>query len=139
MDDELSPCDDIDNLYDQYPDAVGNSNHADFPKFVAELRALAETGDSEAALALGEELWMPGLGQRLDEAYKWYYVGLSQEGYSVEWNDQNHDPPHYRGPVGDFRNESVVSDLVVKLGWNRVRQLDQEAAQWMAERGLSGG
>lgn len=72
---------------------------------------------------------MPGLGPRPEEAYKWYYI---------DWDDRNHRPPYYCGPDGDFRNESIVSELVVMLGWDRVRQLDAEAAQWLAERGLPG-
>ena len=34
---------------------------------------------------------------------------------------------------GDFRNESMVSQLVIELGWERVRQLDLEAARWLAD------
>ena len=139
MDDDLSLYGDVGDLYDRHADAVGNPDHPDFPKFVAELQAFVEAGHADVARALGEELSMPGLGHRPDEAYKWYYIGLSQEGYSVDWDDRNHRPPYYCGPDGDFRNESIVSDLVVMLGWDRVRQLDQEAAQWMAERDLSGG
>lgn len=42
-------------------------------------------------------------------------------------------PPHYRGGDGDFRNESMVSELVTKLGFDRVRELDIEAAMWVAK------
>jgi hypothetical protein len=59
---------------------------------------------------------------------------LCQQGYSVGWKDHNRTPPYYCGPVGDFRNESTVGELVVELGWDRVRQLDQEAARWLAEQ-----
>ena len=71
-----------------------------------------------------------------EAAYRWYYIALSQDGYSVQFEDINLDPPYYCGPDGDFRNESMVSELVVLLGWDRVRQLDKEAAEWMSERGL---
>ena len=96
-------------------------------------RVVCKTGHAEAARSLADEL----VWSRPEEAYKWYYIGLSQQGYSVGWHDENHSPPYYCGPVGDFRNVAMVSDLVVSLGWERVRQLDEEAAQWMAANGIA--
>jgi hypothetical protein len=108
---------------------------AAYRQAVADLRTLAQRGDMSAAEVLAEELALYGSTRDdLEEAYKWYYVSLSQQGYSVGWEDHNHTPPHYCGPVGDFRNEPMVSDLVTILGWDRARQLDQEAARWLAEQ-----
>jgi hypothetical protein len=101
---------------------------------IEDLRQRAESGDVEAAHELAEIIAFPGPHFDPQAAYKWYYIALSQQGYSVGWEDCNHTPPHYCGPVGDFRNECMVSDLVVMLGWERIRQLDKEAEQWLAER-----
>jgi hypothetical protein len=57
------------------------------------------------------------------------------QGYSVEFADQNGTPPDYGGPVGDFRNESMVSGLVSELGFERAQILDREAAEWLSRRG----
>jgi hypothetical protein len=54
----------------------------------------------------------------------------------VAFADQNDDPPYYGGPVGDFRNESMVSELVTELGFERVRELDVLAAGWMETHGI---
>lgn len=107
----------------------------EFQRVLADLRTLAEAGHVNAAHALANELALHGPNHDPEAAYKWYYISLSQQGYTVGWEDHNHTPPHYCGPVGDFRNESMVSELVIKLGWERVRQLDTEAASWLAEHG----
>jgi hypothetical protein len=51
-------------------------------------------------------------------------------GYSVAFADENKDPPYYCGPVGDFRNEGQVADLVIESGFEKVQQLDIEASKW---------
>jgi hypothetical protein len=136
MDEDFSLYGDTSDLRDRHGEAGRNPNHPDYPKFLAELESFAEAGHAHAAEALGDELATPGPHYKPDLAYKWYYIGLSQQGYSVGWEDHNHTPPHYCGPVGDFRNESTPSQLVSGLGWDRVHQLDREAAQWLTDRGL---
>ena len=102
-----------------------------FIEALAHLREFAENGSIEAAKFFGELLAFPGPAHDPSEAYKWYYVGLSQSGYSVDFEDTGSGMPFYCGPVGDFRNESMVSDLVVELGIDKIHQLDREAASWM--------
>jgi len=104
---------------------------AQFIAAVRQLQEFAENGCVDAAIFLGEILALPGPVYSPAEAYKWYYIGLSQSGYTVEYNDQNQTPPHYCGPVGDFRNESLVSELILTLGLNKIRELDGEAAAWL--------
>jgi hypothetical protein len=107
-----------------------------FVEALAGLRDFAEDGSIEASKFLGELLALPGPSRDPVEAYKWYYVGLSQCGYSVKFEDENKTPPHYCGPVGDFRNESMVSELVLELGFKKIRELDSEAEAWLtANRG----
>jgi hypothetical protein len=107
---------------------------AEFRRCVEQLRGLAEGGSQDAAEYLAEILALDGPLHDAEAAYKWYYVVLSQQGYTVEFRDQNNTPPYYGGPDGDFRNESMVSGLVAELGFARVQQLDNEAAQWLSSR-----
>jgi len=137
MEDDLLQYGDVGDIYERYSDVATDPTHAKYPVFLAELVLFAEAGHSEAAESLGEELSRPGPHYRPDEAYKWYFIGLFQNGYSIDWVDHNNDPPYYCGKDGDFRNESMVSELVVELGWDRVRQLDSEATQWLTDYGLT--
>jgi len=104
-----------------------------FRTALKKLTHLAEAGCVEAAEAVAEIFAIPGPHRRPEAAYRWYYIALCQQGYSVRFMDKNNDPPYYCGPVGDFRNESMVSDLVTELGFERAHQLDAEAATWLKE------
>jgi hypothetical protein len=120
-------------LNERYKRLFSEDREMSSKQFLDELRTLANNGHVDAAQGLADELALSGSQRDTEEAYKWYYISLSKQGYSVGWEDHNRTPPHYCGPIGDFRNESMVSELVVKLGWEKVRQLDQEVAQWLAE------
>lgn len=109
----------------------------DAPAFraaVDQLSVHAEAGNLEAAEYLAEILALSGPVHDAANAYKWYYVVLSQQGYSVEFADVNGTPPNYCGPVGDFRNEAMVSGLVEELGFEQVTELDNEARHWLSSR-----
>lgn len=86
---------------------------------------------SDYGRQLGEIYAFSKVYEDYEKAYYFYYIGYSQDGYSVGFKDQNHDPPYYGGPVGDFRNESVVSGLVVELGFDKVKQIDHKAREWL--------
>jgi hypothetical protein len=109
---------------------------AKFLSALDKLRHLAEAADMDACEALAEVLCTESLHSDPAGAYRWYYIALSQQGYSVGFHDLNHSPPHYGGEVGDFRNESMVSDLVSTLGFEKVQELDREAAAWLSAHGL---
>src|SRR5262249_5698787 len=97
---------------------------AEFGKVVEDLRETAEAGHVEAEKALADLLAKQGAHYDPESAYKWYYIALAQEGYNVRFEDQNETPPYYCGPIGDFRNESMISALVAVLGFDKVRSLD---------------
>ncbi len=105
---------------------------------IPDLERLAQGGHWDAAFELASILYRPGPHHDSESAYKWFYISLSQQGYAVTFVDENHTPPHYCGPVGDFRNECMVSDLVTELGFDKVRSLDAEAARWLADKGHGG-
>ena len=106
---------------------------------VSDLQEMAEAGDVRAALELADVLALEGPHYDPESAYKWYYIALSQEGYSVGFEDRNQTPPYYCGPVGDFRNESMVSELVKTLGFDKVRSLDAQASHWLLDKGARSG
>ena len=121
---------------DQIEAAEKNPGSSQYGAAMKSLEKVAEAGSVEAAEAVAEFFALPGPHCDPEAAYRWYYVGLSQQGYSTVFADQNHDPPYYCGPVGDFRNESMVSELVTNLGFERVKELDALAAEWMKARGV---
>jgi hypothetical protein len=122
-------------------DAIGEQldahwEHQDSQAFrdgVSRLEHLAKGGSADAAEFLAEILALHGPLHDASSAYKWYYVALSTRGYTVEFNDRNGSPPYYCGPDGDFRNESMVSALVVELGFDRIRELDRETVAWLIQ------
>ncbi|MDJ0740908.1 MAG: hypothetical protein QNJ91_14425, partial [Gammaproteobacteria bacterium] len=111
--------------------ASGPRNGELFFDALRRLHALAESGSIEGARLLAEILAFPGPVHDAEQAYKWYYIALSQMGYSVTFQDTGEGAPSYCGRVGDFRNESLVNDLVDLLGIEKIHQLDSEAAEWL--------
>src|SRR5260221_8132754 len=85
-----------------------------FRSAVDRLRTLAETGDLEAAEYLAEILALAGPLHDAAAAYKWYYIVLSEQGYTFGFEDPNGTPPPYCGPDGDFPNESMVNAPVAE-------------------------
>lgn len=126
-----------DALCDELEAHWEDQDSAHFRAAVRRLEAWADGGSLAAAEYLAEILALDGPVHDAAAAYKWYYIALAEQGYSVGFEDQNGSPPHYCGPVGDFRNESMVSDLVVELGFARAAELDRDAAELRAARSWS--
>ena len=127
----------IDSVCDTLYDLWDKQTTPAFRDALQQLERFAERGDIRAAEHVADILADKGPLHDAARAYKWYYIGLSQTGYSVNFDDRNKTPPHYCGPVGDFRNEAMVSWLVVELGFEQVRKLDAEAAAWLLGRNSS--
>ena len=105
---------------------------AEFREALEALKGFARSGDEMACAALAEILALSGPHHDAAAAYKWYYIAFAQqEGYLVAFCNEHSDPGYYCGPVGDFRNESMVSDLVVELGLACLAQLDGEAQAFL--------
>ena len=121
----------LEQVFSELDDPDNPMEGESFFEALGRLRELAQDGSIDAAILLGEILAYYGPAHDPGEAYKWYYIGLSQTGYSVAFEDTGAGAPFYCGPVGDFRNESMVSDLVERLGIEKIRQLDAEAAAWL--------
>jgi hypothetical protein len=117
-------------LLDEHWERQGSSQ---FKSALFRLITLAESGSIEAAEFLAEIQAMPGPNHDAASAYKWYFIALSNQGYSTNFADTNNSPPNYCGPVGDFRNESMVSDLVIELGFDRIHKLDSDITLWLSE------
>ena len=116
-----------------------DQSSAEFGAALRRLRLLAENADLDACEFLAEILATSPTHRDVVAAYKWYYIALSQQGYSVEFHDLNGLPPHYGGPDGDFRNEAPVSSLVDELGFQLAQELDRQAAAWLQARYLTIG
>lgn len=69
-----------------------------------------------------------------EKAYFYYQLYFSQNGYSIGWNDENKSPPYYCGPIGDFRNEAPVSDLIDKLGFEKCQEIDSNVRRWLEKK-----
>ncbi len=115
----------------------GDQRSLAFRTGLAELQVLADAGDLHACDLLAEILATSETHRNVAAAYFWYFITLSQEGFSVRFEDRNHSPPHYGGPDGDFRNEVPVSDLVDELGFARAQEIDAEALAWLQRRHLT--
>jgi len=133
------PQDRFSEIMRRYEAHYNQRESAAFREVVHDLQELAEAGHLEAARELADVLALPGPYYDPEAAYKWYYIVFSQQGYTTQFDDQNHTPPYYCGLVDDFRNESMVSQLVVALGFDKVQSLDVEAARWLAEKNLTQG
>jgi hypothetical protein len=116
-----------------------SQSSAEFGAALRRLRILAENADLDACEYLAEILATSPTHRDVAAAYKWYYIALSQQGYSVEFRDLNGMPPKYGGPDGDFRNEAQVSSLVDELGFQLAKELDSQAAAWLRARHLTIG
>jgi hypothetical protein len=124
------------DVLDRFATHADNPDAPELAEALADLRHLAETGVPNAANEYAEVLGRLGKYYDPEAAYKWYYIALFQQGHSVQFEDHNGCPPHYCGPVGDFRNECGPNQLVTVLGFEKVQILDAEAARWLRQRNL---
>ena len=102
------------------------------PEYVQAVRTICsavESGAIEFAGVAAEALAFDGPHHDAARAYVYYYLAYSQEGCSVAWANEVDESNHYMGPVGDFRNEAIVSDLVAELGVSALHALDLRAAE----------
>ncbi len=102
---------------------------------IGDLRKHFEGGEIRAAEELAELLSREGPYHDAECAYTCYYliysVGSMSSDWTFDFEDENEDPPYYLGKLTDFRNESMVSDLVVELGFEKVMELDERAKAWL--------
>ena len=129
-----SVCD-VGYILDKFGVSEEEPSSPGFGQAIEALRPFAQQGDNEAQYELARLLSFDGPYTDKESAYLWFYVSLRGQGYSVDFADKNKSPPYYCGPVGDFRNEAEVSDLLVDLGFERIRELDVLAAEWFEKYG----
>lgn len=122
-----SAREDYDRLSDLLDVALPGS--PEFASALTAMEALAEAGSIEAAEAVAEIFAFTEKHRQPERAYHWYYIALAAQGYATGFDDQNNSPPHYCGPIGDFRNEAQVNLLIAELGFARVRLLDKLAEE----------
>jgi hypothetical protein len=71
-------------------DSNADPASARFNVALDKLRQLAESADIDACEALAEILCAEPSHHDPAASYRWYYVALSQQGYSVTFHDLNH-------------------------------------------------
>ena len=98
----------------------------EFEETLAQMEELAALGSVEAAETVAEIYCFSKSYHDAERAYRWYFQAFSARHYTTDFRDENDTPPHYCGPIGDFRNEAPVSSLVAEIGFERVCELDDE-------------
>lgn len=111
----------------------------EFTHAVQDLENFAQIGHPNAVSSLAEIRWLVETHRDREASYFWYFIEYYRNEYITEWDDRNGIPPYYAGPIGDFRNEAAVSDLVFLLGFERCQQLDSKAKEWLAARNIKPG
>ena len=101
------------------------------------LAMLADAVNLRACEVLAEFFTRAGPLSDAAAAYFWYHIVLSQEGYRVGFDNLDNTGASYLGPVGDFRNEAEVSDLVSELGFEQCRAIDERTRHWLEAHRLS--
>ncbi len=123
---------DLSGLYDRAQLSSDSKDYLSRAGLLAELERVAKAGWENAARALANELAKPGSNRDAEQAYKWYHIAFAWDDYETSWNNQNDEDDVYLGVAGDFRNESVVSELVDEITHSRLRELDAEAMAWLS-------
>ncbi len=133
MNEDLSDYGDVCDLMDRAQLDPSDPEYLTRDAMLSELVRFAEKGWEDAALALGSELGAHGRDRDPEAAYRWFHIGYSwTDGYSTDWADDGDNAPYYSGPVGDFRNEALVSELVDEIPHDKLRELDAEAQHWLS-------
>jgi hypothetical protein len=123
---------DLAELYDRSVLSADSKDHLSRAALISELERVAEAGWENAAFALAQEWAKPGINRDIEKAYKWYHIAFAWDDYETAWNNQNAPDDVYLGVDGDFRNESVVSELVDAISHSRLQELDEEATAWLS-------
>ncbi len=94
----------------------------------------AENGNSDCAGVIAEVYSYVKPHEDLKKAYYWYHIYYAgQDGYIMDFDNQDATNEIYYGKVGDFRNESMVSELVDKLGIPEIQELDEKAKDFLSK------
>lgn len=105
----------------------GSSN---FIEIFEGLKDIAEEGFYDACEIVAELQALEACVYDAEAAYIWYYIALKHQGYNTVLQNEGTEL-NYLGPVGDFRNEAIVSSLVEKLEVSKLANLDSKAEQWI--------
>ncbi len=94
------------------------------------LRKAAEKGHVSALLELADIYSGDKKLKNPEKAYFWFYIGYYKKDGMVHALNEKPDAD----PVpGDFRNESVISDLVKELGVPKLKEIEKQAQAWLAK------
>ncbi len=94
------------------------------------LQKAAEKGHVSALLELADIYSGDKNLKDPEKAYFWFYIGYYKKDGMVHALNEK---PGAEPVPGDFRNESVVSDLVKELGIARLKKIEKQAQAWLAK------
>lgn len=107
---------------------------SEFIEVFSGIKSLAENGLIEAVGLVAEMCAFEPSVHDPESAYKFYNIGKHEEdGALIEFKNISDCPGYYQGVSGDFRNDSQVAELVLKLGFETCQRLDEEANRWRAK------
>lgn len=129
----MSNC--VSELEKEYDQLLGRLGSYDEPasellSILRDLISVAERGYYLACEPIAELFALAPSVRDPHEAYVWYFVAFKFDGYRTALENQG-TSNNYVGNVGDFRNESMVSELVDEIGISRLKDLDRRAEEWI--------
>jgi len=129
---------DPDSVFAFLDSATETQPSPNYENAIAAVIRLLEGGNLELADSLGRVLIAPGRSHDAASAYRWFYIGLSQQGYTTHYDNEYESlGTSYLGPIGDFRNEDEVSICIAELGLAALPELDKQAQNWLASGDLT--
>jgi len=126
---------DLDSIFAYLDREAQRQPSPHFENAIAAVAAHIESGTPDIAGVLGRVLITPGRCHDAAAAYRWFYIGLSEQGYLTDYsNAYEAGGTSYLGPAGDFRNEDEVAICIAELGLRALPELDAKAQSWLESR-----
>ena len=125
-------------LFDELEELIESNKDEAYKKCFQNIEAIAKEGNRDAIEIIAEQYADNDIIQNHEKSYFWYhlYYALDDEAdpYKTKFENMEPDPDypnHYGGKTGDFRNESMVSDLIEKLGLKKIKIIDAEVEKFL--------
>lgn len=126
----------LDLLEDELEKLIESNNYKAYKECIQKIEKIANEGNRDAIEIIAEQYAENDIIQNNETSYFWYHIYYAlddEEPYLTKFEnepDPNY-PNHYYGKVGDFRNESMVSDLVEEIGLEKVKIIDVKAEEFL--------
>jgi len=120
-------------LLNRFEECDGDVSSSECKSIVMELTKYVDLGGLEGAGLLAEiqALYEPYLD--LEQSYVNYFISHALEGYVMKFENQEDNSVVYYGAIGDFRNESMVSEIMDEIGMSKAEELDAKVIDILDE------